>query len=489
VRRLFSFFLLFLVFITVSAKEAVFVRLKDDHKRFFLSDFSDCSITGFRKIPRTSFWKINTTDTEKSFKCFKKSPNVMKVLKDDYIEMEYKGYSDPLIHRQWHLQNTGQTGVAGEDSSVIEAWKYIEDLGLYPGENIKVGIIDDAFDLHHPDLEGKFLTGLDLVDGTDYPFIKDNEPHGTCVAGVVAAVRDNGIGVAGGCPGCYVVPVRASSKLGKTSNMVTAFNFLLDSGVHIISNSWGPADRSGFVQMPEVLQEIITYARYEERDGKGVTILFASGNGNESISDPESYDGFAANPDVISIGAINASGIRSAYSDFGEDLDFVAPSSDISDGYYWDPYVPDVTADGIWTTDARSFFGYTKGDYMSSFGGTSSSTPLAAAVIALLLSANPELTREDIYDILKKGADKVSPLDALYDETGHSIYYGYGRINALESIKILCEEHGCPGGLPKVEEYTYPAYPDEYKEEFSDTEYDDDTMVPELKSACMITVL
>ena len=474
---------------TLLQGETLFIKFHDEFRRFVLSDFSDCSIYGYYEIPRSSFWGIETKDAEVSKRCFLKNSYIKKIEKDSYIDIEYKnGGRDPLIDNQWHLRNTGQTGIAGEDSSVIEAWKYLEEMGLSPGKDAVVGIIDDAFDLHHPDMEGKFLRGLDLVDGTEYPFIKEREPHGTCVAGIVAAVYNNGIGVSGACPGCYIVPIRAAQHLGRTRNMVRAFNYLLDRGVHIISNSWGPSDRSGPVDMPEVLKEIINYARHEERDGKGVMIFFAAGNGNESISDPESYDGFAANPDVISVGAVNASGIRSAYSDFGEDLDFVAPSSDISDGFYWDPYVPDSTEDGIWTTDARAFMGYTQGDYMASFGGTSSSAPLAASVAALLISAYPDLTWDEAYSILKRSADKVSPIDADYDENGHSIYYGYGRVNALEAVKLLCEEKKCKGGLPEIDEYTYPAYPDEYKKEKSDIEYPDETMVPEKVSGCTITV-
>ncbi|HDT11422.1 MAG TPA: hypothetical protein ENN58_01650 [bacterium] len=483
-------FALILIVFTVhlGGIDKVFIRFNDQLRRFSPVDFSYCRVNSYKKIPRSSFWVIETDDAEHSVNCFHRSSLIKTVETDSYLNMEYKK-TDPFIHRQWHLQNTGQTGIAGEDSGVIKAWELLEMLDITPGKNVVIGIIDDAFDLHHPDMEGKFLTGLDLVDGTNYPFIKENEPHGTCVSGVIGAVYNNGIGVAGACPGCFIVPVRASHTLGKTSNMVDAFNYLLDRGSHIISNSWGPADRAGSSEMPEVLQEIINFARYEERDGKGVIVFFAAGNGNESISDPASYDGFAANPDVISVGAVNASGIRSAYSDFGEDLDFVAPSSDISDGYYWDPYVPDFTTDGIWTTDSRSYFGYTQGDYMASFGGTSSSTPLAAAIAGLLLSAYPDLTRDELYDILKMSADKVSPVDAQYDEDGHSILYGYGRINALNAVKMLCQQKECTGGLPDIEEETYPAYPDEYEKERPDTEYPDESMLPETKPACMITIL
>ena len=131
--------------------------------------------------------------------------------------------------------------------------------------------------------------------------------------------------------------------------MANAFNYLLDRNVQIISNSWGPSDNSGPAEMPEIIAEIISFAKDELRNGLGVVVFFAAGNGNESISDPETLDGFAASPDTIAVGAVNASGVRSSYSDFGKDLDIVAPSSDVDAGYVWDPFAIDMTSDGIWT--------------------------------------------------------------------------------------------------------------------------------------------
>lgn len=486
--RSFSFLVVMLVTSLITAHTTFFI--KPDNERSIKKMDQSCSFSVIEKVPRTSFWMVKSIDRSKSLKCLQRISKI--VIEDQKIDLSYKSSVDPFLKFQWHLENTGQVGTAGEDASVVKAWENIEEMGLNPGQGVKIGVIDDAFDLHHPDMEGKYLIGYDLGDGDNYPYADDNEPHGTCVTGVIAAVKDNGLGVSGVCPDCVIVPVRASDKLGTLENMLKAFNYLLDRGVHVISNSWGPSDGSGAVLLPEPLAELFEYAKTQERDGLGVTIVFASGNGNEDISDPESLDGYASSEFVLAVGAVNADGVRSAYSDFGEDLDIVSPSSDIDSGYVWDPYAIDNYRHGIWTIDARSWYGYSQMDYTASFGGTSSATPLVSGVVGLLISIYPEITTDEIREILTQSADKVSQVDADYDENGFSRYYGYGRVNAEKAVEMLCEIKDCKGGLDPVDEETYPAK--ELDEDFisdKDIETSDDVLIPDSTtvSGCSLTTI
>ena len=180
------------------------------------------------------------------------------------------------------------------------------------------------------------------------------------------------------------------------------------------------------------------------RNGLGTVILFAAGNGGESIE----TDGFASNPNVFAIGATNASGNRASYSDFGNSLDFMASSCDIDssggDGWSGGSYI-----DGIWTTDNMGSSGYNAGNtndgdalgnYTNSFGGTSSACPLAAGITGLVLTANPNLTKDQIYEIYKETSDK-NGFDA-YDANGFNTNYGYGRLNACEAVKKAFEMAG-----------------------------------------------
>ncbi len=91
---------------------------------------------------------------------------------------------------------------------------------------------------------------------------------------------------------------------------------------------------------------------------------------------------------------------------------------------------------GILTTDVRGNLGYGPGDFTYDFGGTSSATPLVAGICALILSIKPSLTSAEVKDLIRTTARKIGkPAD--YTANGHSIFYGYGCIDALSAIKKL----------------------------------------------------
>ncbi|MFO7736396.1 MAG: S8 family serine peptidase, partial [bacterium] len=220
------------------------------------------------------------------------------------------------------------------------------------------------------------------------------------------------------------------------------------------------------------LEEILKYAATEGRNGKGITVIFAAGNGNESISDEKTYDGYASSEYTMAVGASNGDGVRASYSDFGETLDILAPSCDINVDSFYDPFVSDSVRHGIWTTDVSGEYGYTSSCYEPNFCGTSASTPIAAGVVGLILGVNPDLTREEIYETITDTADKISPEDADYNNmSGHSETYGYGRINARAAVEKACGD-SCASPPPVDEE---PYYPDiDFKpEEISEDKEED----------------
>ena len=373
-----------------------------------------------------------------------------------YYPVELKDYTpnDPYFPNQWHLNNEDGAvyGYSGNDHAhVLEAWNILLSFRNHKGEGVKLAIIDDGFDLEHEDLAGRFLQGKDFNDGDDVPSPGTSDAHGTCCAGVAGANTGNGIGVAGACPDCDIIPIRMNMTVmgSLDQGAIDTFTWAADQGAMIMSNSWGPADNGGAVDMGQTLKDLVTNLTTTGRDGKGIIILFAAGNGNESIE----TDGFASNPDVFGIGASNAAGKRCSYSDFGTSLDFMAPSNDVDssggDGWAGGSYI-----DGIWSTDNTSggyvpgqLAGDETGKYVSEFGGTSSACPLAAGITGLVLSANPDLTKDEVYEIYKATSDKIS-LGAVnvgendYDTNGFSTHYGYGRINACEAVKKALEMAG-----------------------------------------------
>jgi len=389
-----------------------------------------------------------------------------------YFPVELKAAipDDPFFAKQWHLRN-GEgliSDISGLDHAhVAEAWDIIFQMDRIPGKGVKIGIIDDGFDHDHEDLSGIYLPGHDFYDGDDQPLPGSQDAHGTCCAGVIAAKVNNGKGVAGVCPECKLIPIRMDmNSYSLDSIAIESFTFAADNGAHIISNSWGPPDNYQAMDMNQPLKDLVKTLTTTGRNGKGVIILFAAGNGNESIE----TDGFASNPDVFGIGATNASGIRSSYSDYGVSLDFMAPSSDV-EGYAY--------TDGIYTTDnvykgyvPGTMAGDTSGLYTFEFGGTSSSCPLAAGITGLVLSVNPALTKDDVYEIFKVTSDKVGDDD--YDENGFSEYYGFGRLNACKAVIKAFEMAG-----NDVSELICDPEPTDFEYPDVDYELEDDAQVPD----------
>ena len=368
-----------------------------------------------------------------------------------FMNFEKRTYipDDALFFNQWHLHNFGDPSLTGTDHThVADAWDLMLVFkGELGGSNVKLAIIDDGFDLTHEDFQGRFLPGHDFADGDDNPMPGNQDMHGTSVAGVAGGATDNAIGIAGACPNCQLIPIRMrmSGITSLDSSAIEAFEWAADAGADIISNSWGPADNSGqTVDMNQTLKDLVANIATTGRNGLGTIILFAAGNGGESIE----TDGYASNPNVFAIGATNASGNRASYSDFGNSLDFMASSCDIDssggDGWAGGSYI-----DGIWTTDNMGSSGYNSGNtndgdalgnYTNSFGGTSSACPLAAGITGLVLTANPNLTKDQIYEIYKETSDKngLEP----YDANGFNTNYGYGRLNACEAVKKALEMAG-----------------------------------------------
>jgi subtilisin family serine protease len=349
--------------------------------------------------------------------------------------------------QQWHLKTTAIDGVTVNASANVEAAHQITQ-----GEGITIAVIDDGVDIDHPEFSsaGKVVAPRDATLGTNDPRPKDpfpfgSENHGTACAGVACA--DGRHGACGVAPKAKLLPIRLSSGLGSQQE-ANAFRWAADNGADVISCSWGPADGDWFnpndpqhnsrVELPASTRLAIDYAITHGRGGKGCVILFAAGNGNESVDN----DGYASYDRVIAVAACNDHGKRSVYSDFGKAIWCAFPSNDI--GHL--PFQhPEPLTSGIWTTDRRGSKGYNQGsaqlgdvagDFTNSFGGTSSACPGAAGVAALVLSVHPDLQWQEVRNIFRCSCDRIDPQGGLYDNNGHSQYYGYGRLNAETAVKL-----------------------------------------------------
>jgi len=338
---------------------------------------------------------------------------------------------------EWHLLNNGGGGaVRGEDIEIQPAW--VETTG---NRSIVVAVLDDGVDLEHPNLRTRIWKNPDSRSpnkvGRDF-FLRDDHPdhfnprpklfrapfdqmagndiHGTPCAGVIAAAGLGG-GSVGAAPGCRILAVKVfhADDLADSSRVADAIRFAA-SIADIVSCSWSGAFS------PDI-QLALADAGQIGRQGKGSAIFCAAGNG---FGRPVGFP--ASDPNAIAVGASTDKATLADYSNVGPQIAIVAPSSG--------------GVRGIFTTDlstrdrgfnlGQAARGGVDGFHTNSFGGTSSATPLAAGVAALVLSVNPSLTRSDLRDVLTSTADKIG---SGYDANGHSDRFGFGRVNAALAVQ------------------------------------------------------
>ena len=327
-------------------------------------------------------------------------------------EMPWRSVPPPpnsSFSSQWHLQNVGQNGARPDaDVNALKAWEITTG-----SPNVTICIIDSGIDSDHEafSLPGKLAPGFDFVDVDVFPE-PTSSSHGTSCAGVAAAPWGGSrtIGIA---PGCSIMPIRRA-KLSEHKKMVRAFEWAVQNNADVISCSFGYDNRPWI--LPDPVRDAMDSAVKHGRGGKGCVIIWAAGNGSESISTDE----WASYKNTIAVGASTDFDTHSSYSDYGPELDVCAPSSG-----------------GINSIVTTRIDGYT-----SNFGGTSSSAPLVAGIAGLLLSVNPNLKWNDVRDILRQSAVKIDRENGNYSLTGHSHLYGYGRVDAykaLQKISVLTE--------------------------------------------------
>ena len=330
--------------------------------------------------------------------------------------------TDTLYVQQWHLHNRGdQLGsLSGADVKAEAAWEYTRG-----SRTITICVIDDGFDLGHPEFNppGKIVAPRDFgQDNFDPNPVFDSDNHGTACAGVALA-EENGQGIVGLAPGCAFMPVRMASWLTDDA-IVSYFQYAVDHGADVISCSWSA--QSWYFPLSAKMAGIIHYAATQgRRSQKGCVILFAAGNENRPLDGEKngqpSLQGFALHPDVLAVAASNSLDQHSNYSNYGSELAICAPSSG-------------TPGRRIVTTDRRGIAGYTADDYTDSFGGTSSATPLAAGLAGLILSVNPDLTAAEVKRVMMETAQPIDRGNGQY-VNGHSPLYGHGRIHAQHAIE------------------------------------------------------
>lgn len=317
---------------------------------------------------------------------FKADPNV-EYAEPNYIARMTDVPNDPSYGQQW-----GVPAIHAE-----EAWTITKG-----SPAVTIAILDTGVDMNHPDLVGKFWTNPGEIPGngidddgngyTDdvngYDFVNlDNNPqddngHGTHVAGISAAASNNGVGVAGVCWNCKIMPLKVlqSSGRGSYSDIAAAVNYASNKGAKVINMSLGGYGDSA------VLRDALA-AAYPTS-----VLVAAAGNDGNPISHAPFFP--AAYSFVIGVEATDSDGSQAAFSNYDDD----GPThSGYTEGYNYSIRAPGV-----------SIYSTMFDDTYASYSGTSMAAPFVAGAAGLVVTQNPTWSKEKIRAQLSQSASGAS---------------------------------------------------------------------------------
>jgi subtilisin family serine protease len=275
--------------------------------------------------------------------------------------------NDPLYGKLWGLQQV----------KAEQAWPSTTGTGAV------VAVVDTGIDFTQPDLQGQVLQGATFTGcqtqrpcgNGDFrgPDGQNNgDEHGTHVAGTIAAVRGNGIGVVGVAPAAKILPVKVlEDGSGSSEDIGDGIRWAADHGADVVNLSLGsvPGGQALAISgLDSAMREAIAYAR-----SKGVLTVAAAGNSSTALCNDPAFTSAA-----ICVGATDRNGLHSWYSELPNKTDFKSVSA---------PGGAGLTScdDDIWSTVPRGTGSAAcgQGDY-DAYAGTSMATPHVAAVAALL---------------------------------------------------------------------------------------------------------
>lgn len=309
------------------------------------------------------FYKVRFSESQPLTKAVDNLSSIPGVVTaEKHRNVTLRDFNDPKLKDQWHYYNNGTTGIgfkSGADVNVKPVWN-----DYTTGKsNVIVAVVDGGIDLKHEDLKDNVIAGgntgsKNFVDGS---FQIVAHRHGTHVAGTIGAVNNNGIGVCGLAGGdkengvagvkllsCQIFMTGADGK-DKGGDASAAIKWAADHGAVIAQNSWGysPDDpnNNNIIDSDELeaykkmvipsdlkaaIDYFIAYAGCDKSGQqlpnspmKGGVVIFAAGNDNID------YDPICAYDKVISVGAIDGTGNKSSFSNYGSWVDICAPGSSI----------------------------------------------------------------------------------------------------------------------------------------------------------------
>ncbi|TMW73521.1 S8 family peptidase [Alteribacter natronophilus] len=322
--------------------------------------------------PNFKVEKQTTYHQKRSSSALKEKPSVIEPQEQQAGEPNDELY-DPY---QWNL----------EQITASEGWDISSG-----SEEITIAIIDSGVDPEHPDLEARIADGYNAFEDNGHFY--DENGHGTHVAGVAAAVTNNVEGIAGVSWNNPILAVKAldANAEGNAFSIAEAIRWSVDNGARVINLSLGDTNDS------QVMRDAVRYA-YEQ------DVVMIAASGNENVATPM-YP--AAYPEVLTVAALDHEGNRAVFSNFGEHVDVSAPGEHIPSTYVNNEYV--------------------------AMSGTSMASPHVAGLAGLILSINPDLSNEEVYDIIRNSCDDIG-------QNGFDAYTGHGVINVANALSMTAGE-------------------------------------------------
>jgi len=315
------------------------------------------------------------------------SMNLMASGDFQYVEPNWTVYpiatpNDPSYPTQWHLPKIG----------LPDAWEFYTG-----GTSVIIALTDTGVRTDHQDLQPRLISGANSATGTVIPQssggqVEDLNGHGSHTAGIAGAAGNNGVGVSGVNWNVKIMPIRVSDTSSGNSSiaaLTAGARWAGDNGARVVSTSYSGVDSAS-------VGTTGTYLKTTDN----CNYCWAAGNDNASRT--------VDHVDVTIVGATDNSDAKASFSAFGPALDIYAPGVNILSTY---------------NSSSSSY---------ATLSGTSMATPCAAGLAALITGTNPDLTAQEIEDILYQ---TCLDLTAAPGGVGNDAYWGWGRIDASAAIR------------------------------------------------------
>jgi subtilisin family serine protease len=369
-----------------------------------------------------------------ALKFFAEHPELVESAEPDGVGFGGGEPNDPRFSEQWGLHNTGQSGgVADADVDGPEFWE-----GVWSVQDVVIAVLDSGLNFTHPDLQNRaWINPGEVEDGLDndssgkiddlhgWDFVNnDKDPsddlgHGSHVAGIIAANRNNGVGVAGMLDDVplLVCKVINANNSGLTSHLIASTTYARLRGVEVMNLSLQNYPYSAALS-----------TEFDACEAAGIVLVICAGNQGVNNDATPNYPSSYAHSNIIAVGNHERNDVRwsgaSTPSNYGlTSVDLFAPGREILSTVLG-------TAYGSWT-------------------GTSMSTPFVAAVCCVVKSANPAWTAAQV---------KASVLDSVVIRPSYGgICVTGGRLNAFKALAHsfrLSADHDSDGdGSSNLMEY------------------------------------